>query len=139
MWRAKLAKAPGSIKVLVLIVAILGIAVVALGVLSPTWEVRATAASPDTKTTAFVLTSMSDGVGLAPYGDHVVVTQSRQPTRKDLYDPIFAGHCSNGAQVMWLSDKKLKVKCVITDPVVRQKERFQDIEVVYEISQRPAT
>src|SRR5262245_3716271 len=135
MWRAKLAKAPGAIKVLVLIVATLGVAVVVLGVLIPNWEVRATAASPNTKTAAFVVTSLSDGVGLAPYGDHVVLTQSRQPTQKDLNDPIFAGYCRKGAQVTWLSDKKLKVKCVITDPVVRQKERFQDIEVEYEISQ----
>ena len=137
MWLSKVGRgARVSAKVLMRKATTFWVAVVILGfiaiLLIPSWEITATSISPDAKTTASVVTSRGDGVGLAPYGDHVILTMGRKPRSQDLTEPTFAGYCANGAKIAWVADKKLRVTCGATlDGVKRQDSRWQDIEIVY--------
>lgn len=84
--------------------------------------------------TAFHLRSNDDGVGEAPYGDHISITSSFWPSAKYSH-VIFAGYCSP-LKYEWMDARRLNIACVThpKDGVAKQLESFNGVTIHYEIS-----
>src|SRR5688572_6634915 len=73
------------------------------------WTVVSSARSPSGRMTVYHLKSNDSGVGLAPYGNHVVLSDSLFPFAKYSAPPVFAGYCTL-VKYRWNGDRDLMIE-----------------------------
>ena len=98
------------------------------------WTEVSAVTSPSGKFTAYHLRSNDDGVGEAPYGDHIALSSSFWPTARYSH-VVFADYCGP-LKYQWMDEQRLKIECATdrTEGQAKRLKSFNGITIEYVIS-----
>ncbi len=100
------------------------------------WELISQMKSPDGRIIAKHLRSKDDGVGIAPYGDHLFLVPSGLSRFRGRGELVFGSYCQKGLNYAWESNIRLRISCDI-DPRHHGIPKFfgsaQGVDINYEI------